>query len=393
MFVKQCFVWNSFGPIERSMRYAYPNWNADTVAMMANWGTIFFIIGVGPICWILNYKGLRFTSLLSCGLMTIGTIIRIFTWSNAKIFQYASHICAILNGLTSVIVMAAPSALSAAWFPANERATAISISQTAYVAGNGFSFLLGPLIVPDTFLNKTCKNDYSPIVPLTNFNGTYPTSDEQKRLVWYYMAAMAGFSIFIFVAMVIYLPSQPKSPPTASASTKFPRLGFAESIITLFKNRDVVFCFVAFSFSTGVQGAWATVMTLNFEILGVGDRTSGYIGVAVTAATIFIGIAVGKFVDCMKNVSIKLLLILVLILSTLGYIWLTLLILKVIPYSLTQLYISTICGAGFVTAIMTLFFEYTVEMSYPVPEGIVGGLLTTGNNVVGLTQYENIFVS
>jgi FLVCR family MFS transporter len=289
--------------------------------------------------------------------------------------------------------MAAPSALSAAWFPANERATAISISQTAYIAGNGVSFLLGPLVVPDKFLNKTCKNDYSPIVPLTNFNETYPTSDEEKQLVWYYMVAMAAFSISIFVAMIIYFPSKPKSPPTASASDKFPRLGFAESLSTLFKNRDVIFCFVAFSFSTGVQGAWATVMTLNFEIIGGGERTSGYIGVAVTVATIFIGIAVGKFVDCMRNVSIKLMLILILVLSTLGYIWLTLLILKVIPYSLTQLYISTICGTGFVTAIMTLFFEYTVEMSYPVPEGLVGGLLTTGNNVVSLTICESIFVS
>ena len=40
-------------------------------------------------------------------------------------------------------------------------------------------------------------------------------------------------------------------------------------------------------------------------------------------------------------------------------------------------------GSGCITAIMTLFFEYTVEISYPVPEAMVGGLLTMGNNLVG----------
>ena len=96
---------------------------------------------------------------------------------------------------------------------------------------------------------------------------------------------------------------------------------------------------------------------------------------------IVIGIAVGQFTDHIRK-HIKVTLIFMLLFSTGAYVWLTLLILKVIPYSLIQLYASTICGSGCITAIMTLFFEYTVEMSYPVPEGIVGGLLTGGNNVV-----------
>ena len=139
--------------------------------------------------------------------------------------------------------------------------------------------------------------------------------------------------------------------------------------------------FIGFSLSTGVQGAWMSVMTVNFQTLDVGDKTSGYIGVTATAAGIIIGIAVGQFTDHIRK-HIKMTLIFILLLSTGAYVWLTLLILKVIPFDLVQLYASTICGSGCITAIMTLFFEYTVEMSYPVPEGIVGGLLTGGCNVV-----------
>ena len=355
------------------------------MALMGNWGTIAFIVGVGPICWILNRKGLRFTSLLSCALMTIGSIARVFTWSNETIFLYTSHACSILNGITGILVMAAPAALSAAWFPVNERATATSISQVLNSAGNGVSFLLGPLIVPDKFLNKTGENDTSPEIPLTNHTSDYKTPDEEKHLIWYYMAGMAIFSVAIFIQMVIYYPSKPKTPPTASAASDAQRMGFAESVRTLFRDKSVMYCFIGFSLSTGVQGAWVSVMTINFDVLDVGDKTSGYIGVTTIAASIIIGIAVGQFTDHIRK-HIKMTLVFILLLSTAANVWLTLLILKIIPLdaNLIQLYAATISGSGCITAIMTLFFEYTVEMSYPVPEGIVGGLLTGGCNLVGI---------
>ena len=386
MLIYKNFVWNTFGPIERGLRYAYPNWNADTVAIMANWGTITFVVGVGPICWILNRMGLRFASLLSSGIMAIGTVVRLFAWSDVEIFLYTSHLCSILNGFTGVVVMAAPAALAAAWFPAHERATAISVSQTFFVAGNGASFLFGPLIVPDYFLNRTSATIYGPEIPIMNYNRTYPTPDEEKVLVWYYMVSMAVLSVLIFVPMALYFPSRPKTPPTASASYSVPRTVFVHNIMMLIKDKDVMLCLIGFSFSNGVQGVWASVMTMNFETLGVDDEKSGYIGIAAMAANIIIGISVGRFIDYVRR-NIKWILVFILLVSTAGYAWLTLIVLRVLPDSLIQLYASTILGTGCTTAIMTLFFEYTVEMSYPVPEGIIGGLLTGGSNLVSCNRH------
>ena len=380
---QKCFVWNTFGPIERSIRYAYPNWNADTVAMMANWGTISFLLAVGPICWILHTTNLRFASILSCSLMTIGTLFRVITWSDPLIFLVFAHICSFLNGITSVIVMAAPPALTATWFPLHERGIAISISQTVYAAGTGVSFLLGPKMVPDYFLNKTGETDHSRVVPLVNLNETYPTRDEEKYLIWCYMLVMALFSCFILLAMIIYFPPSPISQLSISKSINQTNIGFIESIMSLLKNRNTILCLIGFSFSTGVQQAWASVMTVNFAALEVDDKTTGYIGVSAIAANIVIGILFGKLIDYQRKL-IKWTLIGVLFVSTVAYVCLTLLVLKIVPYSLPQLYVATICGSGFVTAITILFFEYTVEMSYPISEGIVGGLLTTGNNMVRL---------
>ena len=145
--------------------------------MQANWGTIVFIIFVGPICWTLEKAGLRFTALLSCGLMAVGTISRVFTRTNPTAFRYTAHFCSIMNGITGIIVMSAPAALSSAWFPINERATATAISQMLNVAGNGISYLVGPYIVPDHFLNKTGETDNSEEIPFTNFESIGITFD------------------------------------------------------------------------------------------------------------------------------------------------------------------------------------------------------------------------
>ena len=315
--------------------------------------------------------------------MTIGTVTRLFTWSGPTIFLYTSYICAISNGVAGVLVMAAPAAISSSWFPVSERATAISVSQTAYVAGNGLSFLLGPLMVPDQFLVKTNDTGYNSEVIIGNYSNPYPTRDEEKQLIWYYMLGMAVISIVILLAMVIYFPDKPKSPPTASSAlSNYSRMGFINGIKKLLKNKDVIFSFVGFSLSTGVQGAWPSVMAVNFGILGVGDEQSGYIGLSAVAASIFLGIGVGRFIDVIRK-RIKITLISFLVLSTLAYIWLALIVLKVLEFSYIQLFISTLMGSGCITAIMTLFFEYTVEISYPAPEAMVGGLLTLGNNLVG----------
>ena len=50
--------------------------------------------------------------------------------------------------------MAAPAALSAAWFPADQRTTATAVSQMANGLGNGVSFLLGPKMVPGLATNS-----------------------------------------------------------------------------------------------------------------------------------------------------------------------------------------------------------------------------------------------
>ena len=75
-------------------------------------------------------------------------------------------------------------------------------------------------------------------------------------------------------------------------------------------------------------------------------------------------------------------LVVLLVLEGLSFTWLILLCDRVLPLKMWQLYASAIAGTSFCFTLAPLFFEYTAELAYPVPEGLIGGFLTCGNNVV-----------
>merc|ERR1712157_518408 len=118
---------------------------------MADWEKIMFCIFCIPMCWILEKMGLRTAVILSSGLMTLGSALRVVHTDKLVGLDLAlAHIGSILIGISCVVFMAAPTALSAAWFPSGERTTATAIAQFANSFGNCISFILGPLMVPDT---------------------------------------------------------------------------------------------------------------------------------------------------------------------------------------------------------------------------------------------------
>ena len=85
----QCIVWNTFGPIETAVEYAY-GWSDSTgsssflqhrdtpvfaAPMMANWGCIMFVITVVPLSKLAEHN-MRVTVLLVSGLVALGTVLR-----------------------------------------------------------------------------------------------------------------------------------------------------------------------------------------------------------------------------------------------------------------------------------------------------------------------------
>ena len=165
----QCLIWNTFGPIDNSIKYAY-DWNDSTVAMMANWGTITFIIIVFPFCWIMETNGLfhfkkyvliflkitfqlfvyivglRVITIITVVLVALAAVPRAVTTDQLSFLIFA-HIGSVWNGFAGAVVMAAPPAISAVWFPPEQRTTATAINQVFNNLGNGLSYFIGTYII------------------------------------------------------------------------------------------------------------------------------------------------------------------------------------------------------------------------------------------------------
>ena len=77
-------------------------------------------------------------------------------------------------------------------------------------------------------------------------------------------------------------------------------------------------------------------------------------------------------------------LILIMVCGIICWMWLGLICLRVIPFDMISLYCATILASGITYSSGPIFFEFTVELVYPVPEGVVGGFLTVVYNTTGM---------
>jgi len=358
----QCIVWNTWGPIESGVQFAY-NWSNSTAPMMANWGTIMFCLSVVPLSKLVEHD-IRTTVVLVSGLVALGTVLRCcrLVFKNPAVFLVSCHLCAILNGISGVTIMAAPPLISSQWFPTSERTTATSINLAFNMLGNGLSMLLGPRLV------HTPANNHTAV-------------EHVRHEIDLYMYSHAGVAVTLFVLFLLYFPSKPPNPPAPSSAIQ--RTQFLPGIKALLGNRNVLLACFAYSISQGVMGSWLGVMVNNFRPLGISDEIIGQIGLFSVISQCSCSIAIGFFTDRLKQ-HIKLTLLILLILATACFVWLMMICLKILPHQIEYIYVAVILATSINFCCCPLFFEMAVEMAYPVNEGLVGGFLTGVYNLIGI---------
>ncbi len=221
--------------------------------------------------------------------------------------------------------------------------------------------LIGPLAVP--YDDKYQDDDVD--VPDSVVDDTI--DHIHNYMVWSAVVAAAEF--FLLLA---YFPARPKRPP--SVTTMVERTDFVGGWRLVLRNRQLWLVGLALSIP-GMQYGWQSIMAIVFEDFGVTDREVANIMflsvVCQAAAVAVVGLAMDHFRDRLKPSVFVLLTT-----SCLSYVWLALLILDVIPYSLPQLYVSTVVATTGFVATLPLFFELALMISYPIPEGLVGAYLT-----------------
>ncbi|KAG0726294.1 Disrupted in renal carcinoma protein 2 [Chionoecetes opilio] len=350
--------WITWGPVSESMNAAFPGWGPSTVALITNWGTIIYILFFIPIIWAAQRYGLRASVLASAAVLTAGAGLRCIT-STTPAFTILCHVCGMAVGLSSPIMLAAPTLIASDWFPVHERTTAMAIMVGAHELG-GIASFLEPLIVRLPGPDVTTADIRHDVMRLT-----------------YIAAGLAAVSL---VALVVYFPSKPPRPPSLSSSEE--RLRFIPGLKALVRNKTFMLLLVCYGVFVGPPVMWMTVMDYSLLPLGFHQNKAMWVGVMAVVMAGTLPVVVGRLNDTLHRYT-KTMLITLMLLSAGCFFWFLLLSYGVLPVTDWQVYVSTVGGLTFSYSTMPLFIELSINLAYPVPELLVTSVLIAADNIVG----------
>jgi len=203
--------------------------------------------------------------------------------------------------------------------------------------------------------------------------------EERKLDIMNLLYVEFGVNSILFILVLVYFPDKPPLPPSLSAHQQ--RDDFKEGAKRLLRNRNFWTLCLIYGITTGVYSGWGAVLNVNLSYFGISQKEAGWLGFYTMLAGITAGMILARCADLFSG-RMKALLILLFTGATGCFLWFCLLCLKIIPFSEDSLYKSAILGGFFVSGTIPLFYELTIEQTYPVPEGITTGILTMVNNAV-----------
>ncbi|XP_033725641.1 solute carrier family 49 member 4 homolog isoform X3 [Pecten maximus] len=146
----------------------------------------------------------------------------------------------------------------------------------------------------------------------------------------------------------------------------------------------------------GMYSTWVVIFGITFEHLGITQKEAGWLGFASLIASSVVGFISARFSDvCARR--LKTILMIMLVIASLMYLWVSLLCSQYIDYSKEQLYVSTILACAFLNGCVPLLYEQICNAAFPIPEGIIigiSGLMTMLGGIfymlpISLVQFED----
>ena len=277
-------VYSTFSPIAPTAEIAL-GLNQGDIGLLANWFYIMICVGIFPMMWLVQVKGLRLPVVLSAMFIAIGSWIRcLTTYGLYPAFDKAMlHLGQVVNGLAISALWCGCTKLSAVWFPSEERTMATSIGLLSSGFGVAVSFLVGPYTVDG--LAKSFAYDENE-----------PTKEDYAKAIHYLNYGIAIVAQILLLVTVLYFPSAPPKPPCYTATSQ--RISFVKGIKEFAKSRDGWLLLVLYSISGQVYYSYTQFLSLELSSI-MSDIESGWLGFAISTALVISGPILGltTFVD------------------------------------------------------------------------------------------------
>eukprot|EP00794_Sanderia_malayensis_P018065 gene18065-19874_t len=358
-------TWNTWGPIEASARNVY-GWSKGTVSLLADWGAITFVLFVFPSAWVLDVKGLRTSTVLCAFFIAIGSGLRCLS-NEPSTSTVLIHIGQFLLGIGGPVAQSSGTVLSSTWFPPKQRTTATAVASLASYMGTAISFVIGPRFVTDI-----------DVVP--KINGTYP-NNVRKQISGEIMNLLYvefGIACFLLLLVLLFFPAKPPVPPSVTAALE--RVDYKHGLKQLIRNKQFQLIAFLYGITSGVYSAWCSDLALNLSEYNIDNNEASWFGFWAVIAGSVSGIILSLIADWFGG-FMKAILLGLFTLGTAAFSIFTLMCLKLIPPSIPLFYLMSVLGGLCLNGAIPLFFELSVESSYPVAEGVNTGFMTFSNNI------------
>ncbi|XP_015773085.1 PREDICTED: disrupted in renal carcinoma protein 2-like [Acropora digitifera] len=358
----QAAAWNTWGPITGSAEDVF-GWSDGTIALLENWGPIAYIISFLLFSWLMDVKGLRISVLITVALMFLGTGLRCITF-RPEPATWLIHVGQFLNDLAAPVAMGGPPLVSSTWFPPHQRATATAISSLMSYVGISVSFGIGPFVLNPSEVADPPNSTEESLVEVKNVSNKLP-----KEIPWNEAIARARHHIMVYMYV--------------GEHSCICHYFFLCSLFLNDRNCQFWNLNILYGATTGVFSGWGGVLAVNLLSFNLKQDTAGWIGFYANIAGCIFGFIMARFADVFTG-RMKLFLVFLFFGSTASFLWFSLLCQGIIPFSKVWLYISAVLGGCFINGSIPLFYELTIETTYPIAEGIPMAVITTSNHVACL---------
>ncbi|XP_039280536.1 solute carrier family 49 member 4 isoform X3 [Nilaparvata lugens] len=370
-------VWNTWGPISKAALFAFQSWDSGSVAMFSNWGSVCIVLLVGPVCWLLDVKGLKYSSVLAAGLCCVGAGLRCLP-VDETLFTWLSHIGGILNGIGGVIFGPAVVLLSSTWFPAHERTSATGLMSAMSYFGMAASYMIGPTFVtPSKYASWKTNNTADVLLERIR------VTNEIKNYLYFDFAV----ELLLFLSMIFIFPSNPPKPPSRSSCLSLAmKRNFMVALKDLLQNGNIWLLGMSAFFNFGMSGPWLSQLPVLLSDKSLSQDELSKLGTWTIISSCVLGASVSRASDMFQG-KLKIFLLCFMTIACSLFMRILYIIEIAIDFNKYDLILLIMVGFSASCATSPLFYEFAAEIAYPVSEVIVAGFIMTLTNLANVIIY------
>ncbi|GMH59837.1 hypothetical protein TrST_g1606 [Triparma strigata] len=345
------WLWITFSPLTSLLSHHY-SLPPSSINQLSTVFMFTYVLGGLPSIYICERLRLRRSLLIGGGLTTLGAGVRFFgaAEEGVKGFVYA-YIGSFIAAVGQLFTLSVPPLLSTLYFPPSSRSLATSIGVLANQSGTALGLGLTGLYV------QNCPKDFK------NYLG---------------LQTVTGLTSFILI--YIYVLDNPPQPPSLAATSRIsipisPFPTYVSEIKKILKLKSLLLSTISYGISTGV---FYTLATFLEQLLpSYSDNLISELGLTIVITGLVGSITSGIILDKYR-----------MYLDVLRYLYLASFIFTVLWMGSNVWPIWALFGVagmmGFMlTGTICTGFEYAVELTFPVNEGTVGGILNVSAQAFG----------